>query len=219
LVPTVFFPLSVAYALLKYSLFDLGNSLKVGLSRIALTAFLLAMYALVVFLLAPWVSTESDPFVPLFFSVLVVVVFNPLLRWIETVVDRCLCRIMTYVCKKSVCFRSLAPRHWLSFGEDQMGIETVILVLSPETADEPLMVAGQSGAARADVADGVRMLTASHGSPYHRWNVRGEVTRPRFQEKAAMAFSINGEQSCWSRWCLNARSGVVSFGAKRSRRI
>ena len=28
LVPTVFFPLSVAYALLKYSLFDLGNALK-----------------------------------------------------------------------------------------------------------------------------------------------------------------------------------------------
>src|SRR5205823_293780 len=48
LVPTVFFPLSVAYALVKYSLFDLGNALKMALSRIALTAFLLVMYAAVV---------------------------------------------------------------------------------------------------------------------------------------------------------------------------
>ena len=36
LIPTIFFPISVAYALLKYSLFDLGNALRVGLSRIAL---------------------------------------------------------------------------------------------------------------------------------------------------------------------------------------
>jgi len=38
LIPTIFFPISVAYALLKYSLFDLGNALRVGLSRIALLA-------------------------------------------------------------------------------------------------------------------------------------------------------------------------------------
>jgi hypothetical protein len=67
LVPTVFFPLSVAYALLKYSLFDLGNALKVALSRIALTTFLLAMYAVVVFLLGPWGGKGHGSFVPLFF--------------------------------------------------------------------------------------------------------------------------------------------------------
>jgi hypothetical protein len=39
LVPTVFFPISIAYALLKYSLFDLGNALRVTVSRIALMGF------------------------------------------------------------------------------------------------------------------------------------------------------------------------------------
>ena len=118
LVPTVFFPLSVAYALLKYSLFDLGNSLKVGLSRIALTAFLLAMYALVVFLLAPWVSTESD---------LLSRCFSPSWSWSFSIrcfvglkqwwIDMFIARIMTlYVCKrKSVCFSApwLHRRRWL----------------------------------------------------------------------------------------------------------
>ncbi len=89
LIPTVFFPISVAYALLKYSLFDLGNALRVGLSRTALAAFLLAIYSLVALFLGPWVGMYgTDPLVPIFFSVLVVVLFNPLLRWIEGVVDR-----------------------------------------------------------------------------------------------------------------------------------
>ncbi len=89
LVPTVFFPMSVAYALLKYNLFDLGNAFKVGLSRIALTAFLLAAYAVVALIIAPWAGLyEGDPLVPVFFSVLIVLVFNPVLRRIEAVVNR-----------------------------------------------------------------------------------------------------------------------------------
>jgi len=93
LVPTVFFPISVAYALLKYSLFDLGNVLRVGLSRMALTAFLLAIYALLALFAGPWAGIYgSDPLVPIFFSVLVVLLFNPLLRWIEGKVDRYLYR-------------------------------------------------------------------------------------------------------------------------------
>jgi len=125
LVPTVFFPLSVAYALLKYSLFDLGNALKVALSRIALTGFLLAMYAVVVFLLAPWVGTDNDPFVPLFFSVLVVIVFNPLLRWIEAVVDRYVYR-QDYDAVRvqeeiSLFLRSLAPPPALARGFIERG--------------------------------------------------------------------------------------------------
>jgi hypothetical protein len=61
LVPTVCFPLSVAYALLKYSLFDLGNALKIAVSRIALTVLLLAIYALVVELLGPWAGMFKRP--------------------------------------------------------------------------------------------------------------------------------------------------------------
>ena len=41
LIPTIFFPISIAYALLKYSLFDLSNALKVALSRIGLVASLI----------------------------------------------------------------------------------------------------------------------------------------------------------------------------------
>src|SRR5262245_5025397 len=175
LVPTVFFPLSVAYALLKYSLFDLGNALKVGLSRIALTAFLLAMYALVVFLLAPWVGTESEPFVPLFFSVLVVVVFNPLLRWIEAVVDRCIYRQdydpVRVQEEGSLLIRSLAPPQVLATGfiqrvRGRMGIESVSLAYRPGETDDPLMVATDGVEHGADVVAGVRALTAGQGSLY-----------------------------------------------------
>ncbi len=89
LVPTVFFPISVAYALLKYSLFDLGNVLKLALSRVALIAALVAIYAMVAIAVAPWAGEHvRDPLVLLFFSLLVVMLFNPLLRWLEGAVDR-----------------------------------------------------------------------------------------------------------------------------------
>jgi signal transduction histidine kinase len=89
LIPTVFFPLSVAYALLKYNLFDLGRVLKVALTRGALTGALLLIYVLVVPLLGVLTGIyEQDPLVPLFFSILVVLLFNSLLRWIEGTVER-----------------------------------------------------------------------------------------------------------------------------------
>ncbi len=89
LIPTVFFPISVAYALLKYSLFELSNALKVALSRIGLVAALIAIYAVLALLVAPWAGEYAkDPLVPIFFSILVVPLFNPLLRWMEKVVDR-----------------------------------------------------------------------------------------------------------------------------------
>jgi signal transduction histidine kinase len=89
LIPTIFFPISVAYALLKYSLFDLSNALKVALSRIGLVAALIGIYAVLALLVAPWAGEYAkDPLVPIFFSILVVLVFNPLLRWMEKVVDR-----------------------------------------------------------------------------------------------------------------------------------
>ena len=89
LVPTIFFPVSVAYALLKYSLFDLGNALRLALSRFALVTLLVAIYAVLALLIAPWIGDYAkDPLVPLFFSILVVIVFNPLLRWLEGIIDR-----------------------------------------------------------------------------------------------------------------------------------
>jgi len=88
-IPVVFFPLSVAYALLKYSLFDLDVALKAGLTRAALAAALLLVYGLLVSVLGVGIGVYAeDALVPIFFSVLVVVLFNPLLRWIEAAVDR-----------------------------------------------------------------------------------------------------------------------------------
>lgn len=93
LIPAVFFPLSVAYALLKYNLFDLDAVLKVGLTSGALTGALLLIYVLVVALGAPLFGIYGqDPLVPVFFSILVVILFNPLLRRIEGAVDRYLFR-------------------------------------------------------------------------------------------------------------------------------
>ena len=89
LVPSIFFPISIAYALLKYSLFDLGNALRVTVSRIALMGMLIGVYAVVALLLAPWAGEYAkEPLIPILFSILVVAIFNPLLRWLEHVVDR-----------------------------------------------------------------------------------------------------------------------------------
>jgi len=232
LVPTVFFPLSVAYALLKYSLFDLGNALKIGLSRIALTAFLLAMYAVVVVLLGPWAGVyDNDPLVPLFFSVLVVLFFNPLLRWIETAVNRYIYRqdydpaqVQEEV---SLFLRSLATPPAFATGfvqrvRDRMGIETVSLAYGPKETGEYLMVATDGVEQRsADVADGVRAL-AWQDSPYHHGISRGEVTtNPLFREKRAFLLAV------FERWRTELLvplvferqvRGFVSYGPKRSRR-
>jgi len=145
LICAVFFPLSVAYALLKYSLFDLGTVLKVGLTRGALTGVLLLIYVVVVSLLSISVGIyDKDPLVPLFFSVLVVLAFNPLLRWIEGLTDR-------YVYRKeydpvhvqsevSLLLRSLSrPRamaeKYLELVTDRVGIETAYLLFQAEEAE------------------------------------------------------------------------------------
>ncbi len=88
LIPTVFFPLSVAYALLRYSLFELDFVVKAGLVRGALAGILLLLYVLVVSILGVGAGIYGqEPLVPIFFSVLVVLLFNPLLRSIESAVD------------------------------------------------------------------------------------------------------------------------------------
>ncbi len=88
LIFTVFFPLSVAFALLKYNLFDIDAIFKLGLQA-TITGGLLLVYVLLVVVLSMSVGIyEKDLLIPLFFSILVVLVFSPLLRWIEAVVSR-----------------------------------------------------------------------------------------------------------------------------------
>jgi signal transduction histidine kinase len=233
LVPTIFFPLSIAYALLKYSLFDLGNALKVGLSRIALTGLLLAMYAAVVILLGPWAGVyANDPLVPLFFSVLVVLVFNPLLRWIENAVNRYVYR-QDYDADQiqeevSLFLRSLAPPGTLATGFVQrvgndMGIEKLSLAYSPEGNGDYLIVT-RDGVEQCSgqTADAVRALVAASGNPYHHGISRGEATtNPIFEEQRASLLALFDQ---WRTELLvplvfeHRVRGFVSFGAKRSRR-
>src|SRR4029077_20116801 len=232
LVPTVFFPLSVAYALLKYSLFDLGNALKIALSRIALTAFLLAMYAVVVFLVPPWVGTAKDPFVPLFFSVLVVVVFNPLLRWIEAVVDRYVYRqdyepaqVQEEV---SLFLRSLAAPPALAQGFTErvghgIGIEAVTLAYRPKKAEAFLTVSPDGVPQnRMSIDEGIGLLSEHIGSVSYHGLARGEVTtNPSFRERCDETLDF------FDRWKAELLMplvferevrGFVSFRAKRSHR-
>ncbi len=141
LIPTIFFPISVAYALLQYSLFDLGNALRVGLSRIGLFALLVALYVIVAFLVAPWIGVHANgPLVPVFFSVLVVAVFNPLLRGLEGMVDRYIFRQdydpVPVQQEVSLCLRSLdsAPALAQGFIDRLMlplGVDNAIVFIAP----------------------------------------------------------------------------------------
>ncbi len=194
LVPTVFFPLSVAYALLKYNLFDLGNAFKIALSRIALTAFLLVIYAVVALLIAPWAGPyESDPLVPVFFSVLIVVIFNPLLRRIEGVVNRyTYCQdydaagVQTEV---SVFLRSLSVAPGLAQGfldrlTGRLGIKHAALAYRPHGSRDYITAACQFpirgiGAIAETTLD---LCKRAPDTPYHTIS-RSEVsTNPAFGE-------------------------------------
>jgi signal transduction histidine kinase len=232
LVPTVCFPLSVAYALLKYSLFDLGNVLKVALSRIALTALLLAMYGMVVFLLGSWVGIyDNGPIVPFLFSVLVVLFFNPLLGWIEAVVDRYIYR-QEYepaeVQKEvSLFLRCLASPPTLAKGfirlvTDRMGIETVSLAYHPQEA-AGYFTAASDGVEQnsAVVSEAVQILSDSNGSPYYHGISRGEVTtNPLFRQNREAMFGIFNQTRSELLMPLifqHEIRGLVCFGARRSR--
>ena len=88
LIFTVCFPLSVAFALLKYNLFDIDAVFKRGL-KVTLTAGLLLAYVLVVVILSVSVGIYKEDYLfPLLLSILFVLVFGPLVRLIENVVSR-----------------------------------------------------------------------------------------------------------------------------------
>lgn len=149
MISTVCFPLSVAYALLKYSLFDLGNTLKAGLTRLSLTLFLLVLYAGVVFLLGPAAGVyDQDPLTPLLFSVLVVLIFNPVLRVIEAVVDRYIYRQEYDPAQVhdeiSLFLRSLTDAATLADGFlkqilPRLGIEDAVLVYGSQGAQNDVV--------------------------------------------------------------------------------
>jgi signal transduction histidine kinase len=233
LVPTVFFPFSVAYALLKYSLFELGSALKIALSRIALTAFLLAIYAVVVFVLGPWAGIyDNDPLVPLFFSVLVVLIFNPLLRWIEGAVDRHIYR-QDYDSARvqedvSLFLRSLSTSPDLANGfvqkmRDRLGLETATVAYQPRGADQYLIAPpDEKHQYSGTIIEELRVLSEHQRAIYYRGLSLGEVTtHPLFQERRDKLLDIFDRLRSELLMPLifeREIRGFVSFGKKRSRR-
>ncbi len=231
LIPTVFFPMSVAYALLKYSLFDLGNALRVGLSRIALLALLVASYAVIAFLVAPWIGDYAkDPLVPIFFSVLVVALFNPLLRWLERVVDRYIFR-QDYDPAKvqeeiSLFLRNLDSARSLANGfvdriTGSLGIESAVIIYRAKASTESLAIATEPMTANLDALEaGADCLREIWPSADYRGVARAEATtHPRYEEKRQLVLSV------FDRWKAELLlplvyerevRGVVAFGARRS---
>jgi signal transduction histidine kinase len=231
LVPTIFFPISVAYALLKYSLFDLGQVLRVALSRVALMALLVVIYAIVALVVAPWAGNYAkDPLVPIFFSVLVVAVFNPLLRWLESVVDRYIYRQDYDPIKVqeeiSMFLRTLDAAPSLAKGFIEritalLGIENAVLVYRAKNATEILRSATEATAQAAQEIN----EPAGFAEIWNRGDYRGisrdeAMTNPRFREKKDLLLEtfarLKAELLLPLVYEREVR-GFVLFGAKQSR--
>jgi signal transduction histidine kinase len=230
LVPTIFFPISVAYALLKYSLFDLGQVLKVALSRVALMALLVMIYAIVALVVAPWAGNYAkDPLVPIFFSVLVVAVFNPLLRWLEGIVDKYIYR-QDYDPVKvqdeiSMFLRTLDAAPSLAKGFIErvarlLGLENCVLVYRAKNATEILRSATES-TVRTDqnVTEATSFADIWNDGDYRGISRDEVITNPRFREKRNLLLEVFAG---WRAELLmplvyeREVRGLVSFGAKRS---
>ena len=232
MIPSVLFPISVAYALLKYSLFDLGNALKLTLTRVGLIAALVAIYAAVAMLVAPWAGQNAkDPLVPIFFSILVVALFNPLLRWLERIVDRYIYRQeydpAVAQAEISLFLRTLDAAPALASGfigriVDRLQLRHACVLYRPKLAEEFVTAAS---AQAADVAstlagdfDNVAMLF--HRGGYCGVN-RDEVTgSPSYRaDRAALLglFERYGAELFLPLVYEHELRGVVLVGPKVSR--
>lgn len=233
MISTVFFPLSVAYALLKYSLFDLGNTLKAGLTRLSLMVFLLALYAAVFFLVGPSVGIyDKDPLTPLFFSILVVLIFNPVLRGIEALVDRYIYRQeydpIEVQRDISLFLRSLTTAPILANGflkqvTSRLGIQKAVLIYRSPATHEDLTAA--IDAMEVDVSlllDRARLLWRADYLSGFRGLSRSEVlANPVFdpQRKEWLAiFEPLGSELLLPIVFEHEVRGLVSCSAKRQGR-
>jgi signal transduction histidine kinase len=233
LIPTIFFPLSVAFALLKYSLFDLGNAFKVALSRVTLTAFLLAMYVAVVIALSSTGGVYgTDPLAALLFSVLVVLFFNPALRGIERVVDRYIygqeydpVQVQEEV---SLYLRSLGTLNSIAEGfvklvSERIGLRAAGLVYRPKGARASLNI-GEAAAnlPQQFVDQSVYSLWNSDLERRFRSVSRGEIADdPRFHNRKSGLLIIYQQLQAEVLVPIvfeREIQGFAYFGAKRSDR-
>ena len=233
MISTVFFPLSVAYALLKYSLFDLGNTLKAGLTRLSLMVFLLALYAAIFFLVGPSVGIyDKDPLTPLFFSILVVLIFNPVLRGIEALVDRYIYRQeydpVKAQCDISLFLRSLTTARILANGflervTSTLGIEKAVLIYrSPATKNDLTAATDGMEVNFIPILDRARLLWRAEHVAGFRGLSRSEVLanpvfEPERKEWLAMFEPLGSELIIPIVFEQEVR-GLVSYSAKRGGR-
>ena len=233
MISTVFFPLSVAYALLKYSMFDLGDALKSGLTRLSLVVFLLALYAAVFFVVGPAVGIyDKDPITPLLFSLLVVVIFNPALRGIEAIVDRYLYRQQYDPMKVhneiSLFLRSLTSagvlaQRFLRQLTARLGIENGVLLYRPQEAKNDLVAMTRTFDLNSvDIIERARALWSDKNVAGYRGISRSEVlTNPVFvtQRPAWLAiFEPLGAQLLIPIVFEHQVRGLVALSAKRQGR-
>jgi signal transduction histidine kinase len=228
---SVFFPISIAYALLKYSLFDLGNALRVTVSRIALMGMLIGVYTVVALLLAPWAGEYAkEPLIPILFSILVVAIFNPLLRWLEHVVDRFVYRqdydpVLVQE-ETSLYLRSLDEAPILAQGFldrvcKPLRIDIAVLVYRPKNSHELIhSVIRKSPLDKTKLAVDSDFIAGILTAADARGMSRSEIsTHPRYAEKRTALVEI------FDRWQAellmpliyeSAVRGFVSFGSKKS---
>lgn len=83
------FPLSIAYAILRYRLLDVDRLLSRGVTYTALTSLVVAAYTIIINGLSHFAAVEiNDPVLLSLFVLTLVLVFDPLRRWVQRLVDR-----------------------------------------------------------------------------------------------------------------------------------
>ena len=229
LVPTLFFPISVAYALLKYRLFDLGHALKFALSRVALLAVMIVIYALTAVAVAPFAGENArDPLVMAFFSLLIVMLFNPLLRRFENIIEQLIYRqdydAPTVQSQVSMFLRSLdsAPALAKGFLERivaPLNIETAAVFYRSKNAPHSLSVSSDGEPA----GSGDRIAPAPlWAGPDYQAICRAEVrSDPRFEGRRAEVLEACKRLRAEILWPLvyeHEVRGMFCVGAKRAGR-
>jgi PAS domain S-box-containing protein len=83
------FPLSIAYAILRYRLLDVDRLLSQGATYGALTFLIVATYSILVNGLSHFFAVKaSDPILLSLFVLALTLLFNPLRNWVQRLVDR-----------------------------------------------------------------------------------------------------------------------------------
>ena len=233
LVPTLFFPISVTFALTKYSLFELGNALRVALSRIALMAALVLLYVMVVAVIVPRLGLyDSDPLIPLLFSGLVVIFFNPLLRWLEAAIDRLLFRQeydpVQVQEEVSLYLRTLTTLPDLMRGFVErirrlLAFDNVIVAYRPKGAESYLIEGIEAASVDQGEIGQVAAVLADSAAPGHRFGIsRGEIiSNPQFGMHRGFLLDrfAGGRIEIFIPLVFESHVyGYVAVGPKRSRR-